>query len=64
MVIIKRGPILSVNLPQTIPEKPWAIVETAKAPEVRALLQPRSLIIGSKKTPKELKTPNTSIESR
>jgi len=46
------GPNLSFKLPMMIPNAPCTIQESEKAPDVRALLQPNSALIGFKKTPK------------
>jgi len=45
------GPYLSMNPPRTILNMPSIIMETEKASDVVALLQPSSEDIGLKKTP-------------
>jgi hypothetical protein len=51
-VTTNRGPNLSVSPPTTIPSKPYINMDSEKAPEVRALVQPKSAINGFRNRPK------------
>ena len=53
-----RGPELSFNLPTKITRRACVAMDKENAPEIAALVQPRSPSIGFKKTPKELYSAN------
>ena len=61
IVITMRGPNLSLRPPITMPSNPDEIMEMEKAPDVNALVQPKSDIIGLKKTPNEECAPTMLI---
>ncbi len=62
IVTTNLGPNLSVSPPTTIPITPYIIMDSEKAPEIIALVQPKSANNGLKKRPKALCGPNDTTK--